>query len=267
MKVRDFLEKENIFEYALLPYSSLRVTDEKREERLKNSLCVKSAVIFLMPYYIKCEKSNISRYAMARDYHFFIKELCERAKKDICVPLEICSDTSPIDEVGGAVSAGLGCVGENGLIINKRYGSYVFIGEIFFDREVDDVIFQGIEKRDIYEKCLGCGACARACETGGIYDRKNCVSFINQKKRLDEGDEEIIKKSGLVWGCDLCQECCPMNKGEETPIEYFKEKRIERLTPDTFNELIISGEFDKRSFAWRGEAVVERNLAIFEEDK
>ena len=142
MKIAEFLESENIFEYALLPFSALRVVDPRRVERMGFEPL--SAVIFLMPYYVEEEKSNLSRYARSRDYHFFIKELEERAVKALNVNFACFADTSPIDEVGAALQAQLGCVGECGLIINERYGSYVFIGEFFFDKDVSDAFFEGI---------------------------------------------------------------------------------------------------------------------------
>ncbi len=263
MRIADFLKSENIFEFAKVDFSRLRVTDERRLERM--GFEPSCAVVFLMPYYVKGEKTNISEYAKSRDYHEFIKQLRLRAEKSLAVKLACFADTSPIDEVGAALLAGLGVIGKNGLIINKRYGSYVFIGEIFFEKGIDEDFFVGTEPKDAPRKCLECNACIKACPTGGINDRSICVSCINQKKRIDPAEEDIIRKTRSAWGCDVCQEVCPMNRLEETPIEFFREGRVERLDTETLDSLISSGEFKSRAFAWRGEAVLRRNLELTKE--
>ncbi len=264
MNISEFLKSEKIFEYAVIDYKDVTVTDTRRENRIKERFEPKSVLFFLMPYYVKEDKTNISRYAHARDYHFFVKELESRAKEAISVEFAMFADTSPVAEVAGCVEAGLGCVGKNGLLINPRYGSYVFIGEFFFPLSPHHEFFKGCGKREKNTACLSCLKCESACRTGGIFDRSRCVSFINQKKKLDEGDERIIKESSLAWGCDVCQEVCPMNKGEETPIEFFKEARVPTLSREILNQQSASGEFERRAYAWRGEAVIRRNVEILE---
>jgi len=260
MRIADFLKSENIFEFALISFEHLRVTDKRRLERM--GFEPGFAVMFLIPYYKKGERSNISEYAKSRDYHLFIKELTARAGEVLEVPFACFADTSPIDEVGAALYSGLGCVGKNGLIINDRYGSFVFIGEFFFPKDTDPCFFEGITERDTHQKCLECDACIKACPTGGINDKSVCVSCINQKKKIDSDEEMIIRESGSAWGCDVCQEVCPMNRFEETPISFFRENRIERLDEKTLKSLLSSGEFKSRAFSWRGEEVLWRNLEL-----
>jgi len=262
MKIADFLKSENIFEFSAVPFSELRVIDERRVERM--GFEPKTAVVFLMPYYMPCEETNISCYAHSRDYHFFVKELTLRARQDLECEFACFADTSPVDEVGAALISGLGCVGLNGLIINERYGSYVFVGEFFFPEEISESFFEGAERKNTRQKCLECGACLKACPTGGIKDKGVCVSYINQKKKIDEKDIEIIKKSELVWGCDECQKICPMNCREETPIEFFRENRVEIINREVLDKMLLSGEFEKRAYAWRGEKVIRRNVDLLD---
>lgn len=265
MNIAEFLRGEGIFEFALLPYSDVKVYDSGKEARAFDGFSPRSVVVFLIPYYVKGEKTSISRYAHSRDYHLYIKELTTRAERVLDKEFKCFADTSPICEADAACRSGLGCIGENGLVINQRYGSYIFIGEFFFSCDTEDTFFDGISKKSAPQKCIGCKACVRACPTGAINDKQVCISCINQKKRISDAEREIIKSSRLVWGCDICQEACPMNRGEETPISFFREERITSLDIKTLDELIETGEFPKRAYAWRGEAVIRRNIEIIDE--
>ena len=88
-----------------------------------------------------------------------------------------------------------------------------------------------------------------------------------KKGQLTEREKELVKKSGLAWGCDLCQTCCPLNAHiEKTPIPFFYEDRIARLDAE-----ILAGmdkrAFEERAFSWRGWAPLLRNLELFKEQK
>ena len=193
-----------------------------------------------------------------------MKALSERLEKEFSGHFRVACDTSPINEVSAAVKSGLGNVGCHGLLINKRYGTYVFLAELFSDLSPKNPVLEGITRKDRGQVCRECGECERACKTGGIKDKTRCVSFINQKKKLDEGDFNIIKASGLVWGCDVCQEACPENKNpDETEIEYFRKNITPYVTKKTLCELFENDTFSRRAYAWRGENVMRRNIEIF----
>ncbi len=268
MKLKDFFLKEKIYEYSILPFDEVTVIDERRAGRMFDGKGCQTVVPFLIPYFVKTrEKSNISVYAHAEDYHFYFKELSERLTG--CFEnISAACDISPINEVECAVKAGLGSIGKNGLLINQKYGTYVFVAEVFFSVPYDHPVFEGIPKRDKGHFCLMCGACERACPTDAICDKTKCVSFINQKKRLDDGDDEIIVLSGSVWGCDVCQEVCPANKNaEETEIEFFKKNRTPYLTEELIDQMTEDNSFSRRAYAWRGESVVRRNIQLCQKNK
>jgi epoxyqueuosine reductase QueG len=91
----------------------------------------------------------------------------------------------------------------------------------------------------------------------GVVDENKCFSAITQKKgELKENEAELIRQSGCIWGCDICQNICPMNKNIKiTPIKEFYE---------TANP-VYKGESDynkNRAFSWRKQDVINRNLEI-----
>ena len=161
------------------------------------------------------------------------------------------ADNSPIPEVYAAALSGLGVIGKNGLLINKTYGSWVFIGEIVTDLELE------IKESEI-EYCPDCGLCQNHCPGGALsewFDKASCLSFLTQKKgELSIEEKNKIKENGLVWGCDSCQEICPCNKDIVIdPFEGFLDGISQQYRPDD-----ISG----RAFEWRGKNVMLRNYDI-----
>ena len=230
---------------------------------LRENFDPRSVIVFLIPYYSH-NGENISRYAVARDYHLFIKEISERFVSEMkrAYPeytFKGFGDHSPIDERYAALVGGLGILGDNGLLINEKYGSYVFISEI-----ITDTPCELVEARAIGEivRCERCGACVKKCPTGVLSDcSQNCLSDITQRKgELTESEISLMKENNTVWGCDVCQAVCPHNRDPVvTPIEFFKSDIITRLDFDTINSM-SDEEFKKRAFAWRGKKTVIRNI-------
>ncbi|NLA77591.1 MAG: epoxyqueuosine reductase [Clostridiales bacterium] len=219
-----------------------------------------SVISVLFPYYLgekAYEGSNLSRYAVVRDYHsvageyleMFVYELKHKYPE---ADFAAFCDNSPIPEVDAAQLAGLGVKGRNGLLISPVYGSWVFIGVI-----VTDIAF---ERGTPSGGCASCGRCVESCPSGALsasgFDRKVCLSAVTQRKgELSEAEKTLIRDTGCIWGCDICQLACPMNKGAAvTPVREFRENAI--CVYDGLQD--ISG----RAFAWRGRAVIQRNLDI-----
>ncbi|MBR6530531.1 MAG: epoxyqueuosine reductase [Clostridia bacterium] len=258
MTIRAFLQKECIDVYALLPFSVLRVGDEARLCRFFGEKRPQTALIFLIPYYVKGFSPNFSRYAASRDYHLYIKELEARAKA--CFPSLICAaaDHSPVDERHAALVASLGVLGENRLVLNEDYGSFCFIGELFFENVPEGLAVQ--EPAEI-RGCASCHACKKACPGGALGGQGACLSEISQKKRLTEDEARLLAETQTLWGCDVCQNVCPYNRNaKETPISFFREDLVSRLDEQTLDALVESGEFSRRAFSWRGEETLRRNV-------
>lgn len=256
--INDLLENEKIEYFGILPLSEVRIINEGLYERSFADFTPKSVIMLLVPYYAgEFDGRNISRYAVPRDYHLYFKDLysrleCSFKKKYPQYSFKGFADHSPIGETYAAAKCGLGVVGDMFQLINEKYGSYTFIGEIFTDAEFDSCDLMDVEF------CNHCGACKNACPC-----EDGCLSEITQKKgSLTEDDEKLILASGCFWGCDICREVCPMNGSPViTPIEFFKKD----LTPCLTSEIIENmskEEFSSRAYSWRGKKTILRNLGL-----
>lgn len=242
--------------YGFCDFSKLK--DELFECSAKRRLPENSSTVITMlfPYKVKEEKpKNISRYATVEDYHFVCSEILEKVVEKLrenykAFRFEFFIDNSPINEVKAAVLSGIGVKGKNNLLINKKYGSFCFIGEIVTDYKILTV------KNNI-TSCINCGLCINNCPTGFLKDKNNkCLSAITQqKKELTEEEVNLMRKNNTVWGCDICQNVCPMNKNSAlTEIEGFVKSYR-----DEYKE---NEDITNRAYAWRGEKVIKRNLNL-----
>lgn len=265
--LKESFSKLGIEYFSVLDYRHVRETAE--HIRLRSGVSPRSVIVYLLPYY-SGECKNISRYAASLDYHLATAEiggLIISALRRTFPEMKGAAfgDHSPIDERHAALIGGLGVIGDNGLIINEKYGSYVFIGDIITDIPAELI---GAKEPVAPARCEGCRACKIACPTGVLRgDGEACLSAITQKKgELSEIEKALMIKHGTAWGCDICQEVCPHNISPKiTPVEFFKRERIDCLSADSLNKMTDS-ELRCRAFGWRGRAVLERNLEVLSEE-
>ncbi len=209
----------------------------------------KTVIMCAFPYKVK-EKAPkfLSRYAAIPDYHIACGEMltsaCKKlAKKYPQSTFEYFCDNSPIPEVHAAATAGLGVKGDNGLLITKEYGSYVFLGEIVTDFE--------IKCENKYAECNHCGKCKAVCPVA--LNKTDCLSNLSQKKKLDDSELEKLRQNNILWGCDICQNACPLNKNAQNTdiVEFINGYR---------NEYTSGEDTQNRPYTWRGEKVLQRNF-------
>ncbi len=261
--IKKYFQQTKIEYYAVLDYKDCKEINSSIIER--EGFEPLSAIVFLIPYFAGYA-DNISVYAASLDYHLIIKEftdgLIEILRKEYPTSrLRGYGDHSPINEIDAALRCGLGVLGDSGLIINEKYGSFVFVADVLTDIPPSEL--GAIAPMDI-KRCVGCGACKRACPTGVLCGGDtDCLSAITQRKgSLTEDEVNLMRKFNTVWGCDRCQTACPHNQNPEyTPIEFFYRERIPHLTSEQLASLDKEA-FSRRAFAWRGRKTVERNLEL-----
>ena len=274
MHLRDYFHRAGIDLFAYLPADSLPVI---HPHLLRSLPEVRTVLFAAIPYYVSDETSNLAMFARGRDYHAFARELGNGASAILLqnhpqARSAAFADHSPYNEVAGAAMAGLGVMGDNGLLITERYSSFVFLFEFLTTLTPAEMEAEGIPQGDgTIRHCEHCGACAAACPGGCIGgDRTTCLSAIGQKKgSLREEEIRLFRRGQYAWGCDTCQTACPHTHRAiqagiiDTPIPYFRQNRLSVLTREMV-EGMDDCNYTAYAFGWRPKEVMLRNLRAME---
>tara|TARA_B100001250_G_C19761736_1_gene772799 strand:+ start:694 stop:1617 length:924 start_codon:yes stop_codon:yes gene_type:complete len=227
----------------------------------------KSVIIVTQNYYTgNASKNNgkISNYAWGDDYHIVIKSklyklLSSIKEYDSNIDGLVCVDTSPIMEKAWAQRAGIGWIGKHTNLITQDIGSWVFLGAIIINEELEyDNFFQE-------DLCGTCTACIDDCPTDAItapyqLDANKCISYLTIEHRGELPDKYKDKLDGWIYGCDICQEVCPWNKkfSKETSEESFhprselKDKDINdwgKLSNDEYKKIFKNSAIKRTKYS------------------
>ena len=249
------------------------------EERIKPKLSLASAktiisIAVAYPHKLKQQpqktaykRGKFTPNSWGLDYHYVLQDKLDKLAKgieELTADFEYKGmvDTGALVDTAVARRAGIGFIGKNGLVISKEFGSYMFLGELItnLDIEPDQPVDYG---------CGDCNRCVTACPTScligdGTMNAKRCLSFQTQDKGIM--DLEFRKKiKTVIYGCDICQICCPYNKGLDNPLatEIDPDLAHPELLP--FLEL-SNGQFKEKfghiAGSWRGKNILQRNAII-----
>lgn len=223
---------------------------EKREDVSKILPDAKSVVSVALNYYTDHKHSNkdgkgkISRYAWGKDYHLIIWNLLEELEQELkhLDPEFKCKsyvDAGPVMDKTWAVKSGIGWMGKHSNIINRNYGSWIFIANIITNYEFD-------YDDKIPDFCGSCTACIDACPTQAIVsdyvvDSNRCISYLTIENKEQIPDEFKSQFEGWLFGCDICQDVCPWN------IKFSQLTRVEEFNPGKENMEIDLEEISKMS--------------------
>ncbi|WP_152207710.1 tRNA epoxyqueuosine(34) reductase QueG [Marinobacter changyiensis] len=162
------------------------------------------------------EKAYISRYTLGRDYHKLIrKRLATLAKRiDEAVSgfdYRAFVDSAPVMERALAQRAGLGWIGKNTMLLNRKAGSFFFLGEIFTSAPLP------VDQPYEAEHCGRCSACLTLCPTNAfpsphVLDARRCISYLTIELKGSIPEDLRALMGNRVFGCDDCQLVCPWNR-------------------------------------------------------
>jgi epoxyqueuosine reductase len=246
----------------------LRVDPEKLVPGAKS-------VITLMLNYFPSQKQTplspkVSKYAYGKDYHEVIRAklrtFLQILKEEIGeVHGRGFVDSAPVLERSWAQQSGLGWVGKNGNLINKKAGSFYFLATLITDLQLnyDDPVAK--------DYCGSCTKCIDNCPTeailpGKTIDASKCISYFTIELKENFIPEEMKGKFGdWVFGCDICQDVCPWNRFanptneiEFSPIPGILDMSTtdwEKLTEESFKIIFKDSPVKRAKFSG-----IKRNL-------
>ncbi len=197
---------------------------KNRDKRYNPKLLVenaKSVITLLFNYFPEhnLEQDNnykISKYAYGIDYHYVIKEKLNKLNSSIETNVgtrnsRVFVDSAPVLDRAWAKRSGLGFIGKNTMLINRKGGSFFFIGHIIIDLEL-----HYHDENTSASYCGKCTKCIDACPTNAIkenyIDAPSCLSYLTIEYRGELKKETKENFNNWVFGCDICQDVCPWNR-------------------------------------------------------
>jgi epoxyqueuosine reductase len=240
----------------------------------------KSVITLMMNYYPSQQQNilspKISKYAYGKDYHEVIKsklnEFIDLIKLNIGdIHGRGFVDSAPVLERAWAVKSGLGWVGKNGNLINKKSGSFFFIATLIVDLD--------LEYDDPFAKdyCGTCRKCIDACPTDAILEDKivdgsKCISYFTiELKEMLIPENMKDRFDNWMFGCDTCQDVCPWNRFSKptsdinfTPIPEilnFTTNDWEELKEESFKKIFQSSPLKRTKYNG-----IKRNLKFIKPD-
>ena len=197
-------------------------------------------------------RGKIARYAWGRDYHNVIKGRLRRFARELPDVVEqpvrtrFFVDDGPMNDRAAAERSGVGWFGKNTNILTPTHGSWVFLAQVVTDLEL---------KPDppLKKTCGECIRCIPACPTDAIVapyviDNRRCISFLTIELRGPIPRELRPLMGDWVFGCDICQDVCPVNRKAVLSLEPDFNKRHDFDAPDLIPLLDLDDEAFRERF-------------------
>jgi len=190
------------------------------------------------------------------------KQVNQIIGKYIDFKYKICVDTLPLVDKEICRKSGIGNYGKNSLLINETLGSFIYLGYVLTDLEIEE------NSNKFVDICKDCDICIKSCPNNAILkngkiNTKKCISYLTQTKNYIP-IEYREKMGNHIYGCDVCQLVCPKNG----------EILLEKTTND-YNSLLVDlkellsitnsqflSKYGSTSGGWRGKNIWKRNAII-----
>ncbi|NBP68122.1 MAG: tRNA epoxyqueuosine(34) reductase QueG [Cytophagia bacterium] len=216
---------------------------------------------------------KIAKYAYGEDYHHVIKDKLKSLLAELRLSIgdidgRAFVDSAPVMERAWAQRAGMGWIGKNSLLLNKRMGSFFFLAELIIDLELD-------YDSPVKDYCGTCTACMDACPTEAIpepyvVDGSKCISYFTIELKEAIPEEVKGKFDNWIFGCDICQDVCPWNRFSSAHQEkkFEPSNELKELSKNDWREIteeVFEQVFRKSALKrtkWQG---LQRNIAFVKE--
>jgi epoxyqueuosine reductase len=230
-----------------------------------------SALVVALNYGGTQPEGPIARYARFTDYHRVmwdkLDSLLGWTQSQIgSVHGRSFVDSGPVLERDLAQRAGLGWFGKNTLLINPKLGSFFFLGALFLDVALE------ADEPFASDHCGSCTRCLDACPTQAfvapqVLDARRCISYLTIELKGAHTPEQSAMVGEHLFGCDVCQTCCPWNvKFSRAATEEAFTPRAELVTPDiaaftAMNDVEFKARLGDTPLARAKRAGLSRNAA------
>ena len=277
----DGLPLYNIEEYLQIRSDNGLQTEFEEEEiqrRIDPKLTFpncKSIIVIAMSYNVDFNEKDrvspvgvLSKSSWGLDYHKVLKERIDKLVLAIKTQVDFdyisYVDTGPLVERELAHKAGIGYYGKNCSIINDEYGSFIFIGYIMMDLDIEG------DDESLESQCGECDLCIKACPSNALepyeLNPKKCISYLTQTKDIIPL-EYRIKMGTKIYGCDTCQIVCPKNNGVKPSthdefVPYITKGNIDIIELFNMSNREFKNKYGSMAGSWRGKNVLKRNAII-----
>lgn len=214
------------------------------------------------------ESPKIAMYALGEDYHDVIRKkmnlLFDFIKQEVGAFEGRCFvDSAPILEKTWAKKSGMGWVGKNTNLLSKRVGSYFFLSEIILDVELE-------YDTPVKDYCGNCTKCIDSCPTEALtpyaIDASKCISYVTiELKDKVIPNEFKGKMDDWMYGCDVCQQVCPINSQavEHNEPAFEPNLKLLQMTKadwENLNEATFKNLFGKSAVKRTKYSGLKRNI-------
>jgi epoxyqueuosine reductase len=208
-------------------------------------------------------EGRLPRYTW-NDRYAELREKLDALGRRLGGPYRVLVDANQHVDREGAARAGVGFYGKNTMLITRRHGSWVVLGTLVTETEIEPSPPLALD-------CGSCRLCIDACPTGalddpGVLDSTRCLSYWTQAP--GSIPEQYREELGVqVYGCDICQDVCPWNRGVEKrragdPLPDGAEPLVSLRDWLTAADDELRRRYDRLYFAQNDPRYLRRNALV-----